>query len=170
MQIEKQTYPHFLTNIKQRINDAQYAALKAVNHVRITLYWDIGKQIVEKQEQLGWGKSVVEQLSNDLQAGYPGQSGWSKGNLWRMRSFYLTYRDNENLAPLAREIGWTHKYIIFERCKDDLERKFYIRMTRKFGWNKDILTNQIEGNSYLLYLTNQPNFEQTLPEKIAEKY
>lgn len=165
MQPEKQTYNLFITDIKQRIRDAQYAAMKAVNKQAIQLNWDIGRMIAEKQEQLGWGKSIVEQLSKDLQEEFPGQRGWSKGNLWRMRNFYLAYRENEKLAPLAREIGWTHNYIIIEKCKDDLEREFYIRMTRKYGWTKDVLINQIEGNSYTLYLTNQTNFEQNLPEK-----
>lgn len=165
MQPEMQTYSSFITDIKQRIRTAQYAAMKAVNTEAIQLNWDIGRMIVEKQEQFGWGKSIVEQLSKDLQEEFPGQSGWSERNLWRMRQFYETYRKNEFLPPLVAEIGWTHNCIIMEKCKDDLEREFYIRMTRKYGWTKSILIHQIEGNSYALYLTNQTNFEQTLPEK-----
>jgi len=165
MKPENKTYTTFLSDIKQRIRDAQYAALKAVNHERIALYWDIGKQIVEKQEQLGWGRSVVEQLSKDLQAEFPGQSGWSERNLWLMKQFYETYCSNEFLQPLVAEISWTHNTLIMSKCKDDLQREFYIRMTKKYGWTKDVLIHQIEGNSYALYLTNQTNFEQTLPEK-----
>ncbi len=121
--------------------------------------------IVEKQEQLGWGKSVVEQLSKDLQEEFPGQIGWSSRNLWRMRQFYYEYRQNAFLPPMVAEIGWTHNYIILEKCKDDLQREFYIQMTKKYGWTKDVLIHQIDGNSYMLYMTNQTNFEQTLPEK-----
>ena len=165
MEIDKSTYSIFLTEIKQRIHSAQYEALKAVCKEHIQLYWDIGQMIVEKQEQLGWGKSVVEQLAKDLQAEFPGESGYSSRNLWRMRQLYQVYRNNEILPPMVAEIGWTHNVIIMEKCKDDLEREFYIRMTRKFGWTKDVLTHQIEGNSYALYLTNQTNFEQNLPEK-----
>ena len=169
MQPQKTEYTNFLSNIKQRITSAQYEAMKAVNHERIQLYWDIGKMIVEKQEQLAWGKSVVEQLAKDLQAEYPGQSGWSARNLWLMKQFYENYSDNEFLQPLVAEIGWTHNTIIFSKCKDNLEREFYIRMTRKYGWTKDVLIHQIEGNSYALYLTNQTNFEQTLPEKYKKQ-
>ncbi len=165
MHPQKTEYINFLGDIKQRIRSAQYEAMKAVNKQRIQLYWDIGKMIVEKQEQLGWGKSVVEQLAKDLQAEFPGQSGWSARNLWLMKQFFETYRYNENLQPLVAEIGWTHNTIIFSKCKDDLEREFYIRMTRKYGWTKNVLIHQIEGNSYDLYLTNQTNFEKTLPEK-----
>jgi len=139
MEIDKSTYNSFLTEIKQRIHSAQYEALKAVCKEHIQLYWDIGQMIIEKQELLGWGKSVVEQLAKDLQAEFPGQSGFSSFNLWRMRKFYLNYRNLEKLAPMVQEIGWTHNVIIMEKCKDDLEREFYIRMTRKFGWKKDIV-------------------------------
>lgn len=165
MKIEKNTYNNFVTDIKQRISSAQYEAMKAVNKQAIELNWDIGKMIVEKQEQLGWGKSVVEQLSKDLQAEFPGQRGWSAQNLWNMRQFHLEYKDKSNLQSLIGEIGWTHNILIMNKCKDDLEREFYIRMVRKFGWTVAVLQNQIEGNSYYLYQTNQTNFEQTQPEK-----
>jgi predicted nuclease of restriction endonuclease-like (RecB) superfamily len=169
MKLEENTYKDFVSNIKQRIHSAQYEAMKAVNKQQIQLNWDIGQMIVEKQEQHGWGKSIVEQLSKDLQTEFPGQRGWSARNLWLMKQLYETYRHNEFLQPMVAEIGWTHNVRIMSKCKDDLERKFYIRMTRKYGWTKDVLTNQIEGNSYSLYLTNQTNFEQTLPKKYKKQ-
>ncbi len=165
MQPEPQTYKTFISEIKQRIRNARYAAMKAVNKQAIQLNWDIGQMITEKQEQLGWGKSIVEQLSKDLQAEFPGQRGWSMQNIWYMRQFYLEYKDKPNLQSLIGEIGWTHNLLIMSKCKDELEREFYIRMTRKYGWTVALLQNQIEANSYHLYLTNQTNFEQTLPEK-----
>lgn len=93
---------------------------------------ELGKLIVERQQQHGWGKSIVEQLAQDLQAEFAGIAGLSSANLWRMRAFYLSYYQNENLAPLVREIGWSHNLAIFEKCKDDHERLFYIQQTR---WN-----------------------------------
>jgi len=62
---------------------------------------------------------------------FPNTAGYSAGNLWRMRHFYLNYHAKENLAPLVREIGWSHNIIIFEKCKDDLQREFYLKMTKK---------------------------------------
>jgi predicted nuclease of restriction endonuclease-like (RecB) superfamily len=64
---------------------------------------------------------------------------------------------------LVREIGWTHNLIIMENCKDDLEREFYLRMTRKFGWTKNVLLHQIENRAYEKTLLNQTNFDQTAP-------
>lgn len=125
--IESNEYKSMLKEIKQRIYKAQYEALKAVNKELITLYWDIGKMIIERQKTQGWGKSIVENLANDLQLEFPGMQGFSAANLWRMRSFFTLYRHDEKLAPLVREIGWTHNLVIMEKCKDNLQREFYIR-------------------------------------------
>ncbi len=169
MELQDIKYNEFLTDIKQRIIDAQYSAMKSVNKEQIQLYWNIGKSIVVKQRELGWGKSIVEELSKDLQREFPKQKGWSARNLWLMRQFYETYADNKFLQPLIAEISWTHNQLIMSKCKDELEREFYIRMTKKYGWTKNVLIHQIEGNSYALYLTNQTNFEQTLPKKYKDQ-
>jgi predicted nuclease of restriction endonuclease-like (RecB) superfamily len=162
-------YRNLLLEVKQRIRSAQYAALRAVNKELITLYWDIGQLIVTRQQGETWGKSVVEQLAKDLQAEFPGISGFSARNIWRMREFYLTYHANEKLTPLVAEIGWTHNLVIMEKCKNDLEREFYLRMTRKFGWTKNVLIHQIENQTYEKTLLNQTNFEQTLPANIRDQ-
>jgi len=155
--------------VKQRIRSAQYEALKAVNREMINLYWDIGQMIVIKQQNDNWGKSVVEQLAKDLQTEFPGISGFSAANLWRMRLFYESYANNEKLAPMVREIGWTHNLAILEKCKDDLEREFYIRMTRKFGWTKNVLIHQIENQTYAKTLLNQTNFDNTVSAEIRNQ-
>lgn len=91
--------------------------------------------------------------------------GFSESNLWRMKSFYLHYHDKEKLALLVREIGWSHNLIVLEKCHDDLEREFYIKMTKKYGWTKNVLIHQVEGQSYQRFLLNQNNFDKTLEEK-----
>jgi len=158
-------YKTFFKEIKERIYKAQYDALKAVNKELINLYWDIGKSIVAKQDKIGWGKAIVETLAKDLQKEFPGIQGFSSANLWRMRNFYLTYRTNEKLAPLVREISWTKNVIIMERCKDDIRREFYLKTTKKFGWTKDVLINQIEAVAFERFMANQTNFDKTVPEK-----
>jgi predicted nuclease of restriction endonuclease-like (RecB) superfamily len=144
---DNKEYINFLAEVKQRIKSSQYEALKAVNKQLINLYWEIGALIVSRQDAEGWGKSIVNQLAKDLQTEFPGISGFSSRNIWRMREFYVTYIENEKLTPMVAEIGWTHNLVILEKCKDDLEREFYLRMTRKFGWTKNILIHQIENQS-----------------------
>lgn len=158
-------YKAFLQEIKEQVSQSQYEALKQVNKQLIKLYWFIGKNITEKQKTHNWGKSIVETLSKDLQKEFVGVKGFSSRNLWRMRSFYTHYKDNTKLPPLVAEIGWTHNILILEKCKDDLEREFYIKMIRKFGWTKNVLIHQIEGKSYERWLLNQTNFDKTLVEK-----
>lgn len=158
-------YGDLLGEIKERIRSAQYEALKAVNRELIALYWDIGRLIVTRQAGESWGKSVVTTLARDLQVELPGVSGFSASNLWRMKLFYETYQESTKLAPMVREIGWSHNLVILEKCKDDQEREFYIRMTRKYGWTKNVLIHQIENQSYEKTLLNQTNFLETIPEE-----
>ncbi|MEH2061342.1 MAG: PDDEXK nuclease domain-containing protein [Nostoc sp.] len=162
-------YTHLLMEVQQRIRSAQYEALKAVNREMISLYWDIGQMIVIKQQDASWGKSVVEKLAKDLQAEFPGISGFSARNIWNMRNFYVTYSQKEKLQPLVAEIGWTHNLVILEKCKDDLEREFYVRMTRKFGWTKNVLIHQIENQTYEKTLLNQTNFDQSISAEIRNQ-
>jgi len=167
--IETLQYAEFVNDIKQRILMAQYAALRAVNKELIQLYWEIGKQIVEKQTLLGWGKSVVENLANDLQKEFPKTRGFSAPNLWFMRQFYAEYQNNEFLQSMIREIGWTHNLIILNKCKDNLERQFYILHTQKFGWTVRVLSHQIDNKTYEKYLLNRTNFDSVLPQAYAHQ-
>jgi predicted nuclease of restriction endonuclease-like (RecB) superfamily len=158
-------YAILLNEIKERIRTSQYSAFKAVNKEMIGAYWDIGRMILARQEKFGWGKSIVENLSKDLQNDFPGVIGYSAQNLWYMRQFYLEYSKNKKLQPLVGEISWTKHLVIMGKCKKDPERQFYILMTKKFGWTKDVLIHQIGNKSYEKYLLNQTNFDKALPEK-----
>lgn len=82
-----------------------------------------------------------------------------------MRQIYLEYKDNTKLQPLVGEISWSHNLVIMSKCKDDLEREFYIQMTKKYGWTKNVLIHQIEGKSYEKFLLNQTNFDKAVPGK-----
>ena len=162
-------YSSLLVEVKERIRSAQYAALKAVNKELVGLYWDIGKMIAERQKTEGWGKSVVQQLAADLQAEFPGVRGFSIQNLWYMRQFYLEYHNVPKLQPLVGEISWAKNLVIMARCKDPLEREFYIRMTRKFGWSKNVLIHQIENQSYEKSLLGQTNFDKALTPELRSQ-
>ena len=159
-------YVALLSEIKERVHNAQYAALRSVNRELVVLYWDIGRMIVGRQVDGSWGKAVVERLAADLQVEFPGVGGFSASNLWRMKGFYETYASSEKLAPLVREIAWSHNLVILERCTDPLEREFYIRMTKKFGWTKSVLIHQIENQSYEKTLLGQTNFDKALTPKL----
>lgn len=162
-------YQILLEDLTTRIREGQYAAQKAVNREMLMLYWYIGERIMQKQQELGWGKSVVEQLSNDLQSRFPGLSGFSSRNLWMMRQWVEVYTGSEILQPLVAEIGWSHHQQIVSKCNYEQERVFYIQMTRKYGWTKNVLIHQIENKTYEKYLLNQTNFDQTVPEQYRQQ-
>jgi predicted nuclease of restriction endonuclease-like (RecB) superfamily len=163
--VQMDDFPTFVQEIKSKILSHQYNALKAVNKELINLYWEIGKSVVKKQEAFGWGKSVVKNLSEELQNEFVGIKGFSVQNLWNMRQFYLEYKNDEKLQPLVREISWTKNVVIFQKCKDVQEKHFYLNMTKRFGWTKSVLMHQIEGKAYENFLLNQTNFDKTLDEK-----
>lgn len=163
--IEKDIYQAFLSEIKEKIHKAQYEAMKQVNKTLLTLYWEIGKDIVEKQNEYAWGKSIVETLSKDLQKEFPGVQGFSSRNLWNMRLYYLSYMEDAKMQTLSAEISFSHNLLIIERCKDSLERKFYMGMSKRMGWSHSVLEHKIEGKAYEKFLLNQTNFDQAIPEK-----
>ena len=136
----------FISEIKTKVRNAQYEAMKAVNVALINLYWDIGKSIAEKQSE-SWGKSIVPTLSKELQNEFPGVGSFSTTNLWLMAQFYSEYQSVENLQPLVREISWSKHTVILGKCKNPKEREFYILATKKFGWTKNVLIHQIENKT-----------------------
>lgn len=162
-------YLHFRDEIARRIRSAQYEALKAVNKEMIALYWEIGRRITEQQAALGWGKSVVETLSRDIQKEFPGIKGFGVRNMWDMARFYAEYQSDEILQPLVAEISWSKHIVILTKCKDTRQRQFYILATKRYGWTKDVLINKIEAKAYENYLLGQSNFETTLPDKMKNQ-
>ncbi|MFS3197864.1 PDDEXK nuclease domain-containing protein [Phocaeicola vulgatus] len=162
-------YLNFKNEITARIRSAQYEALKAVNKEMIALYWEVGKRITEQQTALGWGKSVVENLSRDIQKEFPGIQGFGVRNMWDMARFYTEYQSNEILQPLVAEISWSKHIVILTKCKETRQRQFYILATKKYGWTKDVLINKIEAKTYENYLLGQSNFDMTLPDSIKNQ-
>ncbi len=164
-------YGDLLQTVKKRIQESRVLAYRAVNKELIQLYWNIGREIAERQAREGWGKSIVERLSHDLRKEFAGTSGFSTPNLWFMRQMYLEYRDYPNLLQLVREIPWGQNITIMTKVKNVQEREYYLRMTAEMGWSRNVLLNQIKTRAYLRHkaTSKQHNFRDTLPMAIAEQ-
>lgn len=162
-------YGTLLADIKERVRTAQYAALRVVNKELVALYWDIGRIIAERQGSAAHGDAIAERLALDLRAEFPGMTGFSRRNIFYMRQFYLAYRADAKVQPLVAQISWSHNLVVLQSCKDPVERTFYIKMSRKFGWTKAVLALNIEGGTYRKYLSNQTNFDQAVPEKVRSQ-
>ena len=137
--------------IVEIIDNARTRAMRAVNAELINMYWEIGAYISQKVEADGWGKSVVTEFSEFLRHRYPASKGFSAQNIWRMKQFYETYRGNEKLSPLVREISWTNNLLILTGCKADEAREFYLRLCAANNYSKRELDRQI--NSMLFERT-----------------
>jgi predicted nuclease of restriction endonuclease-like (RecB) superfamily len=126
------------------INSAKQQAMQAVNTRLIELYWQVGAYISRKLEQAEWGDAVVSQLADHLAHTQPGLRGFTRSNLFRMRQFYEIYRAEEKVAPLARQLSWSHNLIIFSQSKRPEEREFYLRMAVQEKWSKRELERQFK--------------------------
>jgi predicted nuclease of restriction endonuclease-like (RecB) superfamily len=136
-------YAGLLKDIKTRIREAQYAALRAVNKELIALYWDIGKMIVERQKGNTWGMAIVTRLARDLRACFPAMRGFSNRNLWEMKKFYEAYKGGSKLQPLVAEIPWSHNLIILHHTGALQAREFYLRTCARERWSRRELERQI---------------------------
>ena len=106
--LKNHDYKNWLIELKSNIQQSQIKAALAVNSQLIQLYWDLGKQITEKQENAKWGSSFIDQLSKDLRAEFPDMGGFSAANLRRCRTFYLFYADNSIWAQLVPKLENSH--------------------------------------------------------------
>jgi predicted nuclease of restriction endonuclease-like (RecB) superfamily len=127
------------------ITTARTRAVAAVNTTLIELYWTIGEFITHKIAEDGWGKGTVQALAEHIQRRQPNANGFSASNLWRMMQFFETYRGLSKLAPLVRELPWTHNLLIMSRSKRDEEREFYLRVAAREKWGKRELQRQLNG-------------------------
>jgi predicted nuclease of restriction endonuclease-like (RecB) superfamily len=174
--VEPTGYGAFLGELKERIRVAQVKAAVVANRVLTELYWQIGRDIVDRQEAHGWGKSVVERLARDLQTEFPGMSGFSPRNVWRMRALFLAYTedvrklprpvaelDGENLPRAVAEIPWGHNADLLDKVKDPRARLWYAREAVEHGWSRTMLGHWVESGLYERQGRASTNFERTLP-------
>lgn len=184
-------YNQWRKDIENLIDTAKLKTAISVNMGTLSLYWNIGKSILQKQEQEGWGKQVIEQLSKDLISRYPDDRGYSIRNLRYMKRFASEYPDfpilqvplaelkklpilQATLAELENEgkeyvqiplaqISWYHHISLLSKVKDEAQRAYYITETAQNGWSRDVMLLQI-GNGYIHAKGHTiNNFEQTLP-------
>lgn len=127
------------------IEAARSRALASVNHELVALYWQIGEYISRKIESAAWGDGVVGELAGHITRAHPTLAGFTRSNLFRMRQFYETYRGDEKVAPLVRQLSWTHNLLILGRAKRPEEREFYLRTAIQERWGKRELERQLNG-------------------------
>jgi len=163
-----ESYEDFLHELKERIRHSQIQAALSVNRELVLLYWQIGRDILIRQQLKGWGAKVIDRLAVDLRQAFPDIKGFSSRNLNYMRQFADAYSDEEFVQQLAAQIPWFHNCVLLDKVKDNLEREWYIRQTLQNGWSRDVLVHQIESDLYHRQGKAITNFKQTLPKPQSE--
>lgn len=176
--ISSPEYQEFLAEIVNLVQNHRALAVQTVQTVSNLLYWNIGELIIQKQEQYGWGKSIVKQLSKDLNIHIGEGVSWSPRNLWFMRQLVDEYSKVkqpvsllENLKWLVSEVPWGHNILILQKVKDIKARTFYLQTTIKNRYSRSVLLHQIEADAYANFLLHPPqhNFAIALPENMFEQ-
>jgi predicted nuclease of restriction endonuclease-like (RecB) superfamily len=156
-------YPELLEDIKTRVHASRIRASLSVNNELITLYWEIGRLILKRQEAEGWGARVIDRLSADLRREFPDMKGFSSRNLKYMRAFAESYTQKEIVQQAAAQIPWFHNCVILDKVQDAEQRQWYIRATVMHGWSRAVLVHQIESGLYRRQGAAQTNFQAILP-------
>jgi predicted nuclease of restriction endonuclease-like (RecB) superfamily len=168
---ELSAYKSFFSEIIDTINASRYEAYKSLNKFHIGQNYEIGRIIVENQKNHKWGQSIVETLSKDINKQMDGVKGYSPQNLWRMRQFYLEYKESPTLFELASKIPWGQNMLIIQQLKDNKEREYYLKATDQMGWSRAVLLNQIKGDAFRHHMLDkkQSNFDKALPTHLSEQ-
>ena len=169
-------YKDWLQDLKGKIQQSQIKAAIQVNSELLRLYWQIGKDIVEKQAQAKWGDGFLQTLSADLCKEFPTMKGFSYRNLKSIRQWYLFYNQLDiigkqlvsQLEVSLFSIPWGHHIMIMQRCKNTQEALFYVHKTIENHWSRSVLEHQIALNLYVRQGKAITNFQHQLPPAMSD--
>ena len=137
-------YGRWLAELKERIHTARQRASLAVNQELILLYWQIGRDILARQAEQGWGARVIDRLSHDLRAAFPEMKGFSSRNLKYMRAFAAAWDDAAIVQELLAQLPWYHLVTLLDKLNTPEERLWYARKAIEHGWSRNVMVIQIE--------------------------
>lgn len=156
-------YEALLQDLKGRIRAAQVKAALAVNQELILLYWQLGREILQRQALEGWGSKVINRLAQDLKQEFPDVKGFSPRNLKYMRAFAEAYPDKAIVQQVAAQIPWTHNCVLLDKVKDPQERLWYTQQVRHHGWSRNVMALHIDSGLYRHQGEAVTNFQSVLP-------
>ncbi len=183
-ELVSQEYKIWLESLKNKFRSSQIKASIKVNTTLLEFYWDLGEQIVEKQQEYKWGSGFLEKLSRDLSAEFPDVKGFSYTNVKNIRQWFVFWQQlvgelkttksqqlvGESSVDKTKQIvsqifmiPWGHNIAIIQKCKNIDEAIYYVQNTLKNGISRSVLVHQIESNLYERNGKALTNFENTIP-------
>ncbi|MBH0122521.1 DUF1016 family protein [Rhodococcus sp. CX] len=160
-------YPQFLDQLKHQVQRARIQATRVVNTELLLLYWDIGHAILQRQQAHGWGAKVIDQLAHDLRAEFPHMRGFSRRNLFYMRSFAEAWPQEIVQQPVA-QLPWGHVTVLLDKLTDAAERNWYAAQAADHGWSRNVLAHRIEGQLHRRIGAAPSNFPDHLPAQDSD--
>jgi predicted nuclease of restriction endonuclease-like (RecB) superfamily len=168
MESTPEGYRDWLQDLKERIRATQQRAVLAANSELIRLYWQLGRDIRERQERQGWGARVIDRLAADLRREFPEMKGFSPSNLKYMRRFAEECPECRIGQQPVDQLPWSHIILLITRSAIPLEREWYARAAQEYGWSRAVLTHQIESGLYHRQGRAVTNFDRNLPAPQSE--
>mgnify|MGYP002783557598 CR=1 FL=1 len=157
-------YADWLAELKTRIHAAQQRASLAVNRELVLLYWQIGRDILARQDREGWGSKVIERLAQDLRNAFPDMRGFSRANLMYMRAFAEAWPDAGIVQQAVGHLPWGHNLVLLTRLKSPESRLAYARRAVEHGWSRNVLNIHIERRLLEREGKAITNFDALLPK------
>lgn len=157
------TYLSFIDNIKNEIKKQRLSVVLSANASMICLYWNIGKAILNKQAEEGWGSKVIDRISKDINDAFPDMSGFSPRNIKYMRKFAEVWNDYGIMQRTAAQIPWRSNILLMDKLSNQDERVWYAQKTLENGWSRDVLALQIESRLIERSGKSVNNFPIALP-------
>jgi len=157
-------YTDWLADLKKRIHSAQQRATLAVNRELVLLYWQIGRDILARQAQQGWGTKVIDRLARDLRAAFPDMKGFSPRNLKYMRAFAHAWPDAEFVQQAVAQLPWGHNLVLLESLATQADRRWYAAKAIEHNWSRNVLNIQIESQLLARSGAAVTNFTASLPK------
>jgi predicted nuclease of restriction endonuclease-like (RecB) superfamily len=161
-------YEELLHHLKDRIRQSQFRVATAANQELVLLYWQIGREILQRQTVQGWGSKVIDRLAKDLRQAFPNMKGFSPRNLHYMRAFAECYEDESIVQQVVANLPWGHNVRLMEAVKEPTERLWYAQMAIAHGWSRNVLLMQIDQQLYSRKTSAITNFERTLPSRQSD--
>ncbi|MDH6186744.1 PDDEXK nuclease domain-containing protein [Polaromonas sp. CG_23.6] len=166
--LEIPDYKNWLASLKTRIQSAQQRAALSVNRELVLLYWQIGRDILDRQQAQGWGAKVVTQLAKDLTLAFPDMKGFSRSNLMYMRAFHEAWPEESIVQQLVGQLPWGQNLLLLTKLKTREERQWYAAKAIEHGWSRNVMWHHI--STQLQQRTGKAvtNFDKRLPSPDSE--
>ena len=161
-------YAELLEDLKVRVRTAQVMAARAVNSEVISLYFSIGRDIIDRQHSAGWGGKVIDRLASDLRDAFPDQRGWSRSNLHYMRALAAAWPQARVVPQAVGRLPWGHVRVLLDRLEAPDERTWYAAHAVEHGWSRAVLEHQIAGRLHQRIGAAPSNFADHLPSSDSD--